>query len=281
MITMTTLRWWAWQGPAHLRRGRGRTLCGETLDMRACYAITGQPRCAECERLGGARAEVDLLRACNEAMREPMRKLRDLTGMWAHGEDAVVDQVVAEVERLRERATAAEAREARLKQALRDLLMSADCTWEERREGHDWAEACEAARAALATPPPAASGDRCECGANDWETTATLIRCRGCGRVWGRVNGAWVQDPDTVPPAARGPDLQKPAASGESCPYCVGTASACGEYGPGGYTCTRPRGHDGDHIACASDEDEDERCVHVERWPQPAAAKQIVEARKP
>jgi hypothetical protein len=36
-----------------------------------------------------------------------------------------------------------------LRQALIDLLASADASWEERRLGHDWAEACEAARAAL------------------------------------------------------------------------------------------------------------------------------------
>jgi hypothetical protein len=34
--------------------------------------------------------------------------------------------------------------------ALRDLLLSADCTWESNNGGHDWREACEAARAALA-----------------------------------------------------------------------------------------------------------------------------------
>ena len=33
--------------------------------------------------------------------------------------------------------------------ALRGLLLSADCAWEERNEGHDWAEACQKARAAL------------------------------------------------------------------------------------------------------------------------------------
>jgi hypothetical protein len=50
---MTALRWWAWNGPAHIRRGRGPALCGARLDHRACYEIPGQPRCPECERLGG------------------------------------------------------------------------------------------------------------------------------------------------------------------------------------------------------------------------------------
>lgn len=40
----------------------------------------------------------------------------------------------------------------------------------------------------------------CEyCGAKDWNITATLIGCHGCGVVYGRVNGAWVLDLDTVP----------------------------------------------------------------------------------
>lgn len=34
----------------------------------------------------------------------------------------------------------------------------------------------------------------CECGATRWEITATLIGCKACGKVWGRVNGQWVED---------------------------------------------------------------------------------------
>jgi hypothetical protein len=34
--------------------------------------------------------------------------------------------------------------------ALRDLLLSADCTWESNNGGHDWREACDRARSALA-----------------------------------------------------------------------------------------------------------------------------------
>jgi hypothetical protein len=36
-------------------------------------------------------------------------------------------------------------------------------------------------------------GETCPCGADDWEITATLIECRACLRLWGRVNGIWVQ----------------------------------------------------------------------------------------
>lgn len=37
----------------------------------------------------------------------------------------------------------------RLRQAIRDLLNSADCEWENRNEGHDWPVAVAAARAIL------------------------------------------------------------------------------------------------------------------------------------
>lgn len=40
-------------------------------------------------------------------------------------------------------------------EALKGLLLSADCAWEERREGHDWHEACECARKAIAESEPA------------------------------------------------------------------------------------------------------------------------------
>lgn len=34
--------------------------------------------------------------------------------------------------------------------ALRGMLMSQDCEWERRNSGHDWREACETARSAIA-----------------------------------------------------------------------------------------------------------------------------------
>lgn len=36
-----------------------------------------------------------------------------------------------------------------LRDVARNLLMSADCSWEEHNEGHDWANACESARKVL------------------------------------------------------------------------------------------------------------------------------------
>jgi ribosomal protein L32 len=39
-----------------------------------------------------------------------------------------------------------------------------------------------------------AVGDKCACGADDWCITATLIQCRACLKVWGRVNGIWIED---------------------------------------------------------------------------------------
>ena len=47
----------------------------------------------------------------------------------------------------------------------------------------------------------------CEfCGSLEHEATATLIKCLGCGRVWGRVNGAWVLDPSSMPQPAHEDD---------------------------------------------------------------------------
>lgn len=47
------------------------------------------------------------------------------------------------------------------RQIIRDLLQSADCEWENKNQGHDWAQACVAARQYLnkniiagETPPP-------------------------------------------------------------------------------------------------------------------------------
>jgi hypothetical protein len=53
-----------------------------------------------------------------------------------------------------QRLAKAEATVWRLTEALRGLLLSADCSWEEQGGGHDWPEACEEARAALATVAP-------------------------------------------------------------------------------------------------------------------------------
>lgn len=44
--------------------------------------------------------------------------------------------------------------------------------------------------------------DKCECGSNDFTVSATFIECKACGRTWGRTNGKWVLDPDTVPTTA-------------------------------------------------------------------------------
>lgn len=40
------------------------------------------------------------------------------------------------------------------------------------------------------------TGDPCPvCKADDWTITATLIECRACKTLWGRVNGQWVECP--------------------------------------------------------------------------------------
>jgi len=107
-------------------------------------------------------ARVAELEASEARLTEEIQKLRGLLGYvreceggedllheayalkWVRQDDLreEVEEARAEVERLRSRL-------ATVKRALRNLLLSADCTWEEQRLGHDWAEACEAARAAL------------------------------------------------------------------------------------------------------------------------------------
>ena len=47
------------------------------------------------------------------------------------------------------------ARVAELISAMNGLLLSADASWEDSRDGHDWPEACQEARAALSKPEPA------------------------------------------------------------------------------------------------------------------------------
>ncbi|HEY5444457.1 MAG TPA: hypothetical protein VIJ87_08325, partial [Pyrinomonadaceae bacterium] len=36
-------------------------------------------------------------------------------------------------------------------------------------------------------------GEKCQCGADNWCITATMIECLACFRLWGRVNGLWVE----------------------------------------------------------------------------------------
>lgn len=80
-----------------------------------------------------------------------------------------------------------------------------------------------------------AEPEPCEyCGAKDWNITATLIGCHGCGVVYGRVNGAWVLDPDTVPRGAREMagfvrrlDIGRGFVRARECPDCFHTK--CGE----------------------------------------------------
>lgn len=49
-----------------------------------------------------------------------------------------------------------------LENAIRNLLMSADCSWEERDEGHEWPEACQNARNVLGSRPACLSGEKKE-----------------------------------------------------------------------------------------------------------------------
>ena len=35
--------------------------------------------------------------------------------------------------------------------------------------------------------------ENCRCGADNWCIAATMIECRACFRLWGRVNGLWIE----------------------------------------------------------------------------------------
>lgn len=54
--------------------------------------------------------------------------------------------------------------------------------------------------------------NRCACGAENWNVTATLIACNGCGRTWGRCEGQWRLDPATEPAS---PDMASAIASAQ------------------------------------------------------------------
>jgi len=75
----------------------------QTATMRrGADAYVEETRAALLARLATLRARVRDVEACNEAMREPMHKLRDAAGsMWAQSEATVVDSVVGEMRSLR------------------------------------------------------------------------------------------------------------------------------------------------------------------------------------
>ena len=74
---------------------------------------------------------------------------------------AVLSEGVFEIDNPRARAVlvALIADVQALKLVIRNLLLSADCTWEAENRGHDWAEACAEARHALDTNLKAAGYD--------------------------------------------------------------------------------------------------------------------------
>jgi len=66
---------------------------------------------------------------------EKLQELLEYRANYAGGLRIRLKRKDAEIERLRD--------------ALEGLLLSADCAWEARDEGHDWAESCRTARAVL------------------------------------------------------------------------------------------------------------------------------------
>jgi hypothetical protein len=167
-------------------------------------------------------ARVAELEASEVRLTEEIQKLRGLLGYireceggeallheahaleWVRQDDLreEVEEARAEVERLRSRLATVEG-------ALRDLLLSADCTWEERRLGHDWAEACEAARAALS---PATA-------AEEQKPVRPSPVCSNCNDTH------WVSVED-------GPD--------QMCTRCPTPCQRCRAGGTGSYCATTP-----------------------------------------
>jgi hypothetical protein len=62
----------------------------------------------------------------------------------------VNEDMAKELEQAEAKLSEAKADVSRLSLALHGMLQCQDASWEEQRAGHDWPEACDAARAALA-----------------------------------------------------------------------------------------------------------------------------------
>ena len=85
-------------------------LCGRPEDEATpsfswYLSSVGASRCPECGGaqgvdVEGLRAENERLRECNDAMREPMRKLREALDMSAQGEGYVIDFAIRDLARL-------------------------------------------------------------------------------------------------------------------------------------------------------------------------------------
>jgi hypothetical protein len=174
---------------------------------------------------GAAAAELDL---AAEAFETFVRKARSENGhadasternAYLVARMAVQD---AAVHRASRGPSALRERVATLEEALRDLLVSADCTWESHNGGHDWREACDRARSALALYR-SGGGDAREAGRREGlEQAARALR----------------HDPSVLPDEIRailrdvahdvhGADLSGRAAaaivSRDLCPRCAGT----------------------------------------------------------
>jgi len=78
------------------------------------------------------------------------RSLHDVAISQRDGANFLLSEVERERDEAREKLAKERYNVSLLRYSVIDLLMSADASWEERRLGHDWAEACEAARAAIA-----------------------------------------------------------------------------------------------------------------------------------
>lgn len=104
--------------------------------------------CTAAEELREATETVD---RCWDVMEIPASRASQ--PLWDYVEHWIQSTVDAEgdAQRKHEECEALRIERDALRQALVGMLQSQDCTWEERNEGHDWAQACAAARAALAS----------------------------------------------------------------------------------------------------------------------------------
>lgn len=85
--------------------------------------------------------------AALEAERDEWRRVASAQAGLHDAAETALEGVLEERDRLRERLVEA-------KTVVSHLMLSADANWELKRIGHDWADACEKARAFLAQKEP-------------------------------------------------------------------------------------------------------------------------------
>ena len=136
----------------------------ESLELLRTHREQSAAREAEVERLraiileeqGKARIAVNAVAVVSERALAEVERLREclkVAGLQAFLRDRPQEEVADHLRRVigsyDDAATRAEAEVKRLRGLIAEGLMSADCEWENRNEGHDWADWCKAARVAI------------------------------------------------------------------------------------------------------------------------------------